>query len=200
MDTATTAKLAPQSDRIKTTGITQWEGRTFGAILLAAFFLYGIGSSHTDKPVGLVLVALNSAAVIVAGAIGFRLVRSSVPRVGLSYLTARSIEGVLLGGGVVLMEYGDSPGAGDAAYLLAMIALGIGSVPFCHTLGEQRWLHKRLALWGIAGYAALAAGAFLELVTGQALVVFFAIPGGLFELVLGILLLRQGFHRGDRVR
>jgi len=169
------------------------EGHAFGAIVLAAFLLYGIGSAYADRPGGLLLVALNSAAVTAAGLIGFRLIRFGAPRVGLGYFAARAAEGILLGGGIILIEFADAPEAGTAAYLLAIFALGIGSVPFCHALGRERWLSQRLASWGMAGYAALATGAFLELVTGRAVAIAFAIPGGLFELTLGVLLLRRGF-------
>jgi hypothetical protein len=45
------------------------------------------------------------------------------------------------------------------------------------------------------GYGALAIGALLELMTERSLTVVLALPGGLFELVLGLYLVRFGFRR-----
>ncbi len=197
MKTTNTTRLDYPPNTATPPGIAHWEGRTFGAVVLAAFLLYGIGSANIDTTVGLILVVLNSAAVVGAGVIGFRLMRPVVPQIGFGYLLTRILEGVLLGAGVVLIRFADSQATGDAAYLLAMLALGIGSVPFCHALGDQNWLSQRMALWGMASYAALATGAFFELVSGRAVAIAFAAPGGLFELALGIHLLRRGF--GQRI-
>ncbi|MCP3853169.1 MAG: DUF4386 domain-containing protein [Actinomycetia bacterium] len=176
-------------------GETSWEGRAFGAIVLAAFLLYGIGSASPDQPIGMILVALNSIAVAYAGLIGFRLMRPSDPRVGLGYLTARVAEAALLAGGVVLAQHADVGEADVTGYLLAMIALGAGSIPFCRSLGRRRWIPQPLATWGTYGYAALTIGALLELATGRSVSVILAVPGGLFELVLGVYLVLYGFRR-----
>ena len=171
------------------------EGRTFGAIVLAAFFLYGIGSAFADQPVGLALVAANSVAIAYAGMIGHRLLRSRDPGVGLVYLIARAAEAVLLVGGIALAEHGGMEDADNFGYLLAMIALGVGSIPFCRSLGHRQWIPRRLAICGVYGYAALAVGALIELTSGRSVVVLFSVPGGLFEVALGLYLVRYGFRR-----
>ncbi len=172
-----------------------WEGRAFGGIVLAAFLLYGIGSAAADRPIGVTLVVVNSIAVAFAGLIGFRLVRSTDHSVGAGYLVARVAEAVLLAGGIILAELADVGDADNLGYLLAMIALAAGSIPFCQTLGRRRWIPQPLATWGMYGYAALAIGALLELTTDRSLAVVFALPGGLFELALGLYLVRHGFRR-----
>lgn len=179
-----------------TSEVSDWEGRLFGALVLAAFLLYGIGSGLADRPVGIGLVVLNSIAVAVVGLIGFRLLRSQHHRTGFGYLVGRILEALLLAGGVGVVAGTNSTNADTTGYLLAMIALGIGSMPFCHVLGRGRWLPLRLAQWGVLGYAALAVGAMIELTTGEEVAVFFAIPGGLFELAFGLRLLMRGFDRG----
>ncbi len=176
--------------------VGRWEGRAFGALVLAAFLLYGIGSAQADQPLGQLLVALNSLAVTAVGLIGFRLVRNRSRRVGILYLVARVAEAVLLAGGVALVAVADVGGADTAGYLLAMVVLGLGSIPFCRVLGRGRWLRPWLAHWGVVGYAALVIGALLELTTGRMVTVLFAIPGGLFELALGLHLVHRGFGLG----
>ncbi|MCB0909199.1 MAG: DUF4386 family protein [Nocardioidaceae bacterium] len=191
-----------------TTGATvpypaRWEGRAFGAIVLAAFLLYGVGSTIADRPVGLALVLANSFAVACAGLIGFRLVRSADRGVGVGYLGSRGAEAICLAGGILLAEPGDVGGAADVGYLLGMLVLSIGSIPFFMTLRRRRLVPPLLAMWGVCGYGALAVGAAVELATGRSVAVVFAVPGGLFELALGCYLLRHGVRRAtapDRLR
>ncbi len=175
------------------------EGRAFGGIVLAAFLLYGIGSAAADQPIGITLVVVNSIAVAVAGWIGFRLVRSTDRSVGVGYVVARVAEAALLAGGIIVAEFADVGDADNLGYLLAMIALAAGSIPFCRTLGRRRWIPRPLATWGMYGYAALAIGALLELTTDRSVTVVFALPGGLFELALGLYLVRHGFRRPTRL-
>lgn len=183
---ASVGSLGDQSNRS--------QGRAFGAIVLAAFVLYGVGSALADRPIGLALVIINSIAVTGAGVIGFRLVRSSDSSVGVGYLVARVAEAVLLLGGIALAEHGGSQGADTTGYLLAMIALGLGSIPFCQALGGRGWIPQTLATWGVIGYSALVVGSLIELSTNRAVAVVFAVPGGLFEIALGLYLVRHGFR------
>ncbi|MCL1593779.1 MAG: DUF4386 domain-containing protein, partial [Actinomycetia bacterium] len=182
------ARTADKADR----GVLRF-GRVFGALVLAAFVLYGVGSSLADQPIGLVLVGFNSMAVALIGGIGFRLLRSSRRTVGGIYLVARLTEAILLFIGVAFAGAVASSEFGQAAYLGAMIALGAGSVPFFLALKQGRWLPGWFAVWGVVGYAMLATGAFLELASGRSVALAFAVPGGLFELALGMFLVWRGF-------
>ena len=146
-------------------------GRAFGGIVLAAFLLYGIGSAAADRPIGMAFVVVNSFAVAFAGLIGFRLVRSTDHSVGVGYVAARMAEAVLLAGGIILAEFADVSDADNAGYLLAMIALSAGSIPFCRTLGRRRWIPQPLATWGIVGYAALGVGALSNSLTDRSVTV-----------------------------
>jgi hypothetical protein len=73
-----------------------------------------------------------------------------------------------------------------------MLTLGVGSVLFCRALLRDQFVPDWLAVWGIVGYAALAAGAVLELF-GLTVGLVFDIPGGLFEVALGVTLMAHGF-------
>lgn len=166
-------------------------GRIAGILFLSAFVLYGVGNALSAQPVGLALMLLNSAAVATIGAVTFRpLQAAAAPQTALVYVLTRVTEAVALAVGVLFLADGNS-GANDVAYAVAMVALGAGSVPFCLSLARHRLAPRWLALWGAAGYALLVAGMMLELALPGAGVVL-AIPGGLFEIVLGILLLVRG--------
>ncbi|MDQ7910821.1 DUF4386 domain-containing protein [Phytohabitans sp. ZYX-F-186] len=166
-------------------------GRYAGAFFLLAFVSYGIGSALAGQFVGTALVVLNSVMVAAIGVLVFRALGRQHPRTARIYLVARTVEAFLLTAGIVLLDAAGS-GAADIAYQAAMLSLGLGSLPFCLALDRRRWLPTWLAIWGFAGYALLATGAAAEL-TGAPIGLVLAIPGGLFEIVFGLLLLRRGF-------
>ncbi|WP_433343039.1 DUF4386 family protein [Micromonospora sp. CA-111912] len=173
-------------------------GRCAGAFFLLAFVAYGIGSALAGQFAGAALVVLNSVMVAAIGVLAFRALRRSRPGAAWTYLVARGAEAFLLTAGIVLL---DSAGAGaaDIAYQAAMLSLGLGSLPFFLALNRERWLPSWLAIWGFAGYALLATGSAAELM-GAGVGVVLAIPGGLFEIVFGLLLLARGFVPSSAVQ
>lgn len=167
-------------------------GRIVGALFLAAFVCYGVGSALADRPVGPALMLLNSVVVATIGVLVFRVLRRRHPRTSATYLIARALEAVLLAVGVVLLISMGSAEGNSLAYHVAMLILGVGSVPFCHALLRDQFVRRWLAIWGMVGYAVLAAGALLELL-GLAVGLALAITGGLFEVALGVTLIARGF-------
>lgn len=167
-------------------------GRVIGALFLAAFILYGLGSTlsgsdtTTLAALGAALVVANSLAVATIGLLALGVF--SGERVGArAYLSARLFEAVVLA--AALLPAIDT----DRAFWVAMLVLGAGSVPFCLALARQRLVPRPFAVLGILGYPVLALGAVLEL-GGLAVGYWFFIPGGLFEVALGVLLTLRGFR------
>ncbi|TDB75845.1 DUF4386 family protein [Micromonospora sp. KC723] len=173
-------------------------GRCAGAFILLAFVSYGIGSALAGQFAGAALVVLNSVMVAAIGVLAFRALHRRQPVTAWAYLVARGAEAFLLTAGIVLLGPVGT-GAADTAYQLAMLSLGLGSLPFCLALKRQRWLPGWLATWGFVGYALLATGATAELMGAEVGLVL-AIPGGLFEIVFGLLLLARGFAPSTAVR
>jgi hypothetical protein len=167
-------------------------GRIVGVLFLAAFVCYGVGGALVDRPVGLALVLLNSVVVATIGVLVFQVLRRPRPRTSATYLIARALEAVLLAVGVVLLVSMGSAEGNSLAYQFAMLILGVGSVPFCYALLRDQFVPGWLAVWGILGYTVLAIGALLEL-GGLAVGLVLAIPGGLFEVALGLILMARGF-------
>ena len=119
-----------------TTPAATRDGRAFGAIVLAAFLLYGVGSATAHRPAGMALVIANSLAVSYAGLIGFRLLRRGDGAAAMLYFAARVAEAALRAGGIMLAQHADFGDADLTGYLLAMSVLGTG---FQHTgILEQR--------------------------------------------------------------
>ncbi len=174
--------------------------RYVGTLMLAAFFLYGIGTTLATTAtrggvvlsIGVVLMLLNTVAVIAIGAFVYPILRPHSATVAAGYMATRLFEGVLLAGGAIALVTG-AVATNVLAYNVAMAGLGIGSLFFCVVLYRARLVPRFLAGWGFVGYAAFATGCVLELlgVAGAGLPA--TIPGGLFELAFAIWLLLRGF-------
>lgn len=73
-----------------------------------------------------------------------------------------------------------------------MLALGLGSLPFWWA-ARRAWLVPRpLAVWGLVGYGLFAAGMALDIL-GYGVGTMLSVPGGLFEIAVGVLLVARGF-------
>ena len=173
--------------------------RGVGTLFLAAFLLYGIGSSiaTTASPgalltTGAVMMLLNSVAVVAIGALMLPVLRPHAPSTAVGYFATRIFEGSFLAIGAIALLVG-AANTNFLAYNIAMAGLGIGSLFFCVALYRSRLVPRFLAVWGFVGYAAFATGCFLELagVAGAGLVS--TIPGGLFEILFAIWLIVRGF-------
>ena len=167
--------------------------RLAGLFILAAFPLYGIGQGllpDTTWRLGLIMVVLNSIGVLLIGV----LLRPIIARHSLAtsalYLIARSLEAVLLALGALILvglapSWGQSP---ETLYHAGMIALGIGSLPFCCWLIRT----ERVPIWlgglGIVGYLCLIAGMIAaEMGFTEASMTLLA-PGAVFEIIFGLML------------
>ena len=178
---------------------TRTTARAVGALMLAAFLLYGVGSSIAIAAearalviTGVAMMLLNSIAVIAIGALMLPILRAHTPAVAFGYLATRVFEGTFLAVGAIALLLGFAD-TNVLAYNIAMAGLGIGSLFFCVALYRSRLVPRFLAVWGFIGYATFAMGCILELsgITGAGLIG--AIPGGLFELFFAVWLIVRGF-------
>ncbi|MDP3892521.1 DUF4386 domain-containing protein [Nocardioides sp.] len=183
-------------------------GRIIGALLLLAFVLYGTGSfliaagtgypsgaapasAEHQRIAGMALIIGNSLLVVAIGLLAFPVLRPHSPTTAYAYLGTRIFEGSLLalGGALALSRV---PTAQDVTYPVAMLGLALGSLLFCRVLLRARLVPRPLALWGLVGYSLLAVGMALELFGSRAGLAL-SVPGGLFEVALGVLLVVRGF-------
>jgi hypothetical protein len=79
------------------------------------------------------------------------------------------------------------------AYSIGMSAVGLASLLLCYTLYRAKLVPRILAVWGLIGYAVLLCGSVLE-VLGFNLLTIHALPGGLWELFIGVWLIVKGFN------
>jgi uncharacterized protein DUF4386 len=185
------------------------------SILNAPDYLLNVYPNSTQVVIGVLLEFVDAAAVAAIGIMLFPILRKHNEAIAFGYAGTRIIECLLLivaGIGslslITLSQEYVQAGAPDASYLqalgtlvvaqsgmsfqIAMIALGMGSVPFCYLLYRSRLIPRSLSVLGLIGYAALLIGSLLELF-GHELAMIHYLPGGLFELILPIWLIVKGF-------
>jgi hypothetical protein len=178
------------------------------SVLAAADPASALATGEGTLRVGAILMLADALFVAVIGVLLYAVGRGVGERVAVGYLVTRIIEAVGLAVGVMFVllpvtlgdqEIGDVAtlaavaGQGNAiAYRIAMVALGIGSVPFWYLAYRARLVPRFLAAWGMAGYAIFFTGYTLDLV-GLDVGLLLAIPGGLFEVALAIWLIARGF-------
>lgn len=78
------------------------------------------------------------------------------------------------------------------AYELGMITLGLSGLMLCYTLYRAKLVPRPLAIWGFVGYVIIFCGMVSE-VMGSGLGLVSSIPGGLWEVFMGVWLIVKGF-------
>lgn len=177
-----------------------------------------VGDHRTLIASGALLMLVNSLAVAAIGVLMFPVLRRRHEVSAYGYLICRSVEAVMLAVGTVFLlvliplskEYaaGGERASELAAlarvaqkadyysYEIGMIAVGISGFVLCRVLLRAKLVPRLLALLGLFGYAMFFAGSVLE-VLGYAVGNALSIPGGLFEVALGVLLIARGFTAPD---
>lgn len=176
----------------KSNAIIIFNARTIGAFFLLAFLVYGVGSQlfvsarNTEKYLGALLIIANSVMVLFIGILLRKTLILYNPTVSNIYLFTRIIEALALAS--VLLNVS---ALNDLGYILAMLVLGIGSIPMCLTLYKHKISPSWLAIWGVVGYAVFAFGFLMELF-GKEWSMYLLGLGGLWEIVFAIWLIVRG--------
>ena len=79
------------------------------------------------------------------------------------------------------------------AYNIAMTTLGVSGLILCYSFFKSKLVPRLLPVWGLVGYATILCGSVLE-VLGFDLLTIHAIPGGLWEVFIGVWLIVKGFN------
>jgi hypothetical protein len=110
-------------------------------------------TNNPEKQVGALLIIANSIMVLFIGI----LLRKTLIRynylVGDIYLLTRLFEAIALSSSIVVTTFLKVNLSDDFGYYLAMLVLGIGSIPMCLTLYKHKISPPWLAIWGAIGYA-----------------------------------------------
>ena len=75
---------------------------------------------------------------------------------------------------------------------IGMIALGLAGLMLCSTFYRAKLVPRLVAVWGLVGYAIIFCG-MVSAVMGSGLGLVSSIPGGLWEVFIGVWLIAKGF-------
>ena len=184
------------------------------AILNAPDYLLHVHPDRIQLIIG-VLIQFVTTANVSIGVVLFPILKKYSETVAIGYVATRIFDGAgLLIAGIgtlsliVLSQEIIQAGTQEAAsaltlgnlivagsgttFLVTMMALGLGSLPFCYLLYRTRLIPRAMAALGFIGYVALLMGSAVELF-GFNLNMMHFLPGGIFELIFPLWLIVKGF-------
>ncbi len=186
------------------------------SILGAPDSLSAVSANSMLLAIGAVLWLMPAAGDAAHGILMFPVLKPHNERIAIGYLGFRIVNAVFIAVFVLFLllqiplasEYLRA-GSSDTSYLQAlstvfmqgqlyayhfgMSAVGVASLMLCYTLYRATLVPRLLVVWGLIGYAILLCGSVLE-VMGFALLDIHTIPGGLWELFIGVWLIVKGFN------
>jgi hypothetical protein len=186
------------------------------SILGAPDYLATISANSMTVVIGALLWLMAVVGDAAHGVLMFPVLKPHNERIAVGYLAARIIDAVFIAVMVLFVllqiplgsEYLKA-GAADTAYLQAlstvltqaklyaydigMMTLGVSGLMLCYTLYRAKLVPRILAVWGLVGYAIIFCGMVSE-VMGSGLGLASSIPGGLWEVFIGVWLIAKGFN------
>jgi Domain of unknown function (DUF4386) len=187
------------------------------SILGAPDHLSAVSASSMLLAIGAVLWLMPAAGDAAHGVLMFPILKQQQSeRIAIGYLGFRIVNAVFVAVMVLFIllqiplasEYLKAAGS-DASFLQALSSVfmegqlyaynfgmsfvGIASLMLCYTLYRAKLVPRLVAVWGLVGYAIILCGSLLE-VLGFNLLTIHAIPGGLWELFIGVWLIVKGFN------
>jgi hypothetical protein len=166
--------------------------------------------------IGAILWLLTVAGDTAHGVLMFPVLKQRSERLAIGYLAARIVDAVFIAVMVLLLllqiplgsEYLKTASsnafylqslstlsvqASQYAYMIGMSAVGLAGLVLNYTLYRAKLVPQWLAAWGFIGYAVILCG-MVSALMGSGLADISAIPGGLWEVFMGVWLIARGFN------
>jgi hypothetical protein len=172
-----------------------------GLLFISAFPLYGGGSALLESEssgLGLALVLANSVVVSIIGRMIQTITNPHNKFASDGYFYARLLEAILLAISGYLVYSTGAAGEGVNFYRIAMIGLGIGSIPLLIALMHAEMISTWLGRFGLLGYSFLISGILADIIGEADIGLMLMIPGALFELTFAIWLIVIGFDSDSK--
>ena len=186
------------------------------SILGVPDYLATLGSNSMLLAIGAMLWLLAAAGDAAHGMLMFPVLNRHSQRNAVSYLGARVIDAVFVAVMVLFIllqlpvasEYMKAVAANAAflqslgnvftqaqlyAYHFGMLTVGCAGLMLNYAFYRARLLPRVLGVWGLVGYAVILCGSVLEIM-GFNLNLLHTLPGGLWELFVGVWLIVKGFN------
>jgi hypothetical protein len=186
------------------------------SILGAPNHLSTVSAHSLTLAIGAVLWLMAVAGDAAHGVLMFPILKRYNERIAFGYLASRIVDAIFIAVMVLFIllqiplgsEYLKAA-AGDASHLqalsnvsvqasqyaydIAMSTLGIAGLMLCYAFYRTKLIPRWIAVWGLAGYAIIFCGMVSEIM-GSGLGLVSSIPGGLWEVFVGVWLIFKGFN------
>jgi len=188
----------------------------FQSILSVPNYLATVSAHSMTVAIGAVLWLMAVIGDAAHGVLLFPVLKPHNERIAIGYLAARIMDAVFIAIMVIFIllqiPLGNAyvnAAAADTFYLQAlgtlfkqgqlyaysigMSTLGVSGLMLCYTLYKAKLVPRVLAVWGLVGYAIIFVGMVSEIM-GSGLGLASSLPGGLWELFIGVWLIAKGFN------
>jgi Domain of unknown function (DUF4386) len=186
------------------------------SILGAPDHLSTVSANSMMLAIGAILWLMAVAGDAAHGVLMFPVLKQHSERIAFGYLASRIVDAVFIAVSVLFMllqiplgsEYLKavvpntfylqalstlSIQAHLYAYDIGMIALGLAGLMLNYMFYRAKLVPRWIAVWGLVGYAIIFCGMVSE-VMGSGLGLVSSLPGGLWEVFIGVWLIAKGFN------
>jgi len=186
------------------------------SILGAPNHLATVSANSATLTIGAILWLMAVAGDVAHGVLMFPVLKQHNESIAVGYLAARVVDAIFIAVMVLFVLIQIPLGseflkaaapaaiylqalstvfvqASQYAYDIGMSALGLAGLLLCYTLYRTALVPRVLAVWGLVGYAIIFCGMMSE-VMGAGLGLVSSIPGGLWEVFIGVWLIVKGFN------
>ena len=187
-----------------------------GSVLSTPGQLETVSARSMMIAIGALLWVLAAAGDAAHGVMMFPILKQTNERVALGYLSARLVEAAVIAVSALFIllqiplgaEFLKA-GASEIPYLqslsvlfiqsqaytyqIGMVALGMAGLTLCYGFSRAKLVPQAFVIWGFVGYVSFLLGSMLE-VLGFNLQLLHTLPGGLWEMSIGVWLIVKGFN------
>lgn len=187
-----------------------------GSMLGAPGQLDTVSARSTMIAIGALLWVLAAAGDAIHGVVMFPILKQNDERVALGYLAARIVEAAIIAVSALFILLQNplgaeflKTGASEASYhqslsalfvqsqaytyQIGMVTLGMAGLTLCYGFYRAKLVPQFFVLWGFIGYVSFLIGSMLEIL-GVNLQLLHTLPGGLWEISIGVWLIAKGFN------
>lgn len=187
-----------------------------GSVLSTPGELATVSAKSMMIAIGALLWVLAAAGDAAHGVMMFPILKQNNERVALGYLSARLVEAAIIAVSALFIllqiplgaEFLKA-GASETSFLqslsvlfaqsqaytyqIGMVALGMAGLTLCYGFYRAKLVPQFFVIWGLIGYVSFLLGSMLE-VLGFNLQLLHTLPGGLWEMSIGVWLIAKGFN------
>jgi hypothetical protein len=187
-----------------------------GSVLSTPGQLDAVSAKSMMIAIGALLWVLAAAGDAAHGVMMFPILKQTNERVALGYLSARLVEAAVIAVSALFILLQIPLGAeflkasaSEIPYLqslsalfiqsqaytyqIGMVALGMAGLTLCYGFYRAKLVSQFFVIWGFVGYVSFLLGSMLE-VLGFNLQLLHTLPGGLWEMSIGVWLIVKGFN------